>query len=124
MIKILCNSLVKIFKTNKIIIKKSNISSIKIENLKKGESELNKFNFNIFYLKYREKSKVNLDKKYLDEIYLKYQNIFENKVLSLFDENGVRRRFILDLNDVKKLNVNIKDKILNSYKNRQENQGF
>lgn len=104
---------------NKIIIKKSNISSIKLENLKKVESELNKFNFNVFYLKNKEKSKINLDKKYLNEIYFKYQNIFENKILSLFDESGVRRKINLDSNEIKKLNIGVKDKILKLYKSKQ-----
>ena len=104
---------------NKIIIKKTNISSIKLKDLKKEESKLNKFNFNLYKLDTKKIININLDKKYLNDIYLNYQNILENKILSLFDENGIRRRKIINLNEIKKLDIGVKKKILKMYFSKQ-----
>lgn len=101
---------------NKILIKKSNINSINLKTFKTLEPDLRKFNFNNFYLPKKKVINVKLDKQYLNDIYLKYQLNFENKILSIYDENGFKRNQKLDLNDIKKLNNNTKTKILKNYK--------
>ena len=106
---------------NKILIKKSNINSINLNNYKQLDSEIVKFNFNDYYLPKKQFINTKLDKKYLDEIYLKYKNISENKILSLYDQNGIKRKKVLELNDIKKLSKDEKNKILTSYKSRYNN---
>lgn len=104
---------------NKISIKKSNVKSIELSSFQESESDLVKYNFNNYYLPIKKHQKIILDKKYLNDIYLKYEMNLENRILSSYDENGFKRKNILDLNQIKKLNINVKDKILKNYKNKE-----
>lgn len=103
---------------NKILIKKSNINAINLKTFKHSESDVVKFNFTDFKLPKRAILNIKLDNKYLNDIYLQYQMLLENKILSSYDEYGIKRKINLESNEIKKLSKDIKEKILNTYKNK------
>ena len=104
---------------NKILLKKSNIKSINVNNIEEIKYDLNNFKFNSYVMPKKKLVNVILDKNFLKEIYLKYKINMENKILSLFDEDGLKRKFKLELNDIKKINEKAKDNILKNYEKKQ-----
>lgn len=104
---------------NKILLRKSNIKSINLNNLEEIKYELNNFKFNNYFMPKKKIVNIVLDKNFLKDIYTKYRINFENKILSMYDENGFRRKINLELNEIKKMNEKVKDKILDRYESNQ-----
>lgn len=104
---------------NKILLKKSNIKSINLNNLEEVKYELNNFKFNNYFMPKKKIVKIILDNNFLKDIYTKYRINLENKILSMYDENGLRRKINLELNEIKKINEKIKNKILDKYESNQ-----